>query len=203
MSKTIIAIDIDDVLAVHAKSFVEYSNKIWNTNLKVDDYLEHWADMWGIDQRETELRAKEYHASGHIGKYPHKTEAVPVLQKLAHNYSLRILTSRRQSVQKETLEWVEKHYNGIFDGVYFAGIWDKFSKDRHLLTKVDMCQEIGAEFLIDDQLKHVLGTAERGIESVLFGDYPWNHSNSLANSVVRCKDWTEVGAYFDRIKLQR
>ena len=63
MRRLRIAIDVDDVLAENAAGFVAFSNQRWGTTLQVDDYDEHWAKIWNVDNEEVERRAKEFHNS--------------------------------------------------------------------------------------------------------------------------------------------
>jgi 5'(3')-deoxyribonucleotidase len=197
MPKKIIAVDLDDVLADSAHGFVEFSNKRWGTRLHPDDYDEHWAEMWGIDQKEAEDRSLEFHGSGAISNFLHKEESVAVLKLLAERYKLVITTSRRRDVANETMAWLERHYKDVFSEVYFAGIWDKKSKNRHMATKLDLCVEVGADYLIDDQPKHCNAVAGQGITPLLFGDYSWNRDANVVNGVIRVKSWQDVLEFFE------
>ena len=71
MRRLRIAIDIDDVLAENAIGFVAFSNERWGTRLSVDDYSEHWSEMWRVDSEEAERRARIFHDSGIIKGYAH------------------------------------------------------------------------------------------------------------------------------------
>ena len=57
MKRGSIAIDLDDVLAAHVESFVAFSNANYGTNLGVEDYRDHWANLWGVENEEIERRA--------------------------------------------------------------------------------------------------------------------------------------------------
>ena len=195
----IIAVDIDDVLAANAESFVAFSNERWGTKLATGDYNEHWAEMWGIDNEETEKRAHEFHNSGAIGRYRHYNDAKPVLAELSAYYKLVIITSRRRIVHDETLEWINLHFEDVFQEVHFAGMWDEITKDSSKATKAALCVEIGAGYLIDDQLKHCLAAAEAGLQTLLFGDYSWNYTDSLPDGVTRVRDWAAVKDYFNEL----
>ncbi|RYF29712.1 MAG: hypothetical protein EOO17_00265 [Chloroflexi bacterium] len=198
MQKKTIAVDIDDVLADQAAAFIRYSNQAWGTDLTIDDYTEHWVELWKVDLAEIEKRAHQYHESGTMGTFAHKSEALPVLKKLKQSYRLIIVTSRRTRVKDETLEWIEMYYNGIFDEVHFAGFFDTPARGRFTLTKADIVKDLGADYLIDDQPKHCLATASAGIQTILFGDYSWNRiDGSLPDRVTRCKDWKAVEVYFE------
>jgi len=197
MGKPIIAVDIDDVLAAEAAFIVAYSNKRWGHALAVTDYQEFWEAMWDVDHEEAERRAVELHQPGIEGSYEPIQGARDALARLHQKFELVTVTSRRELVRSETLDWLKKHLGDVFSRVLFSGIWDGGKRGAHKLTKTEILQSIGAQFLIDDQLKHCLSAAEAGINAVLFGDYPWNQSDSLAVRVARCSDWKAVLDYFD------
>lgn len=196
MKKTI-AIDLDDVLATSARGFITYSNQKWGTSLAIDDYDEDWAKMWGVEHGEAVMRAEHFHANGIVKHHMHFEEAVRVLKALKDRYRLVVATSRRMSIQTDTLEWLDMYFKGIFSDVRFAGMWDKPNKHAIKVTKAALCKEVGADFLIDDQPKHCFAVAEAGMQAILFGDYSWNQVNKLPARVTRAHDWLEVEAYFN------
>lgn len=196
-----VAIDIDDVLAGNAVEFVAYSNKKWGTNLTVDDYNEHWARVWGVDNNEVERRAAMMHREGLVRSYRPTSNAYEVLKQISRNHTLYIATSRRLQMRDDTLEWISLHFPKIFDDavIYFAGIWDTVGENAHMQTKADLVMSISADVLIDDQPKHCNAVAATGRRAILFGDYAWNRSESILPNVVRCADWREVEQELDRI----
>lgn len=196
MSKKVIAIDIDDVLAAHAEAFIAFTNNKWGTNLTVEDYDEHWSKVWEVDHDETMRRADEFHASGEIARYRHFEQAEPVLKDLSERFDLVIVTSRQRMIAKETEEWINAKFPGIFSKIHHSGLWDDRKEGAHVLTKADVCRELGVSYLIDDQTKHCFAVAELGIKTVLFGDYSWNRADELPENVTRCHDWQAVNEYF-------
>jgi uncharacterized HAD superfamily protein len=197
-SLPIIAVDIDDVLAGHAEAFVNFSNERWGTHLTVEDYDEHWAEMWQVDHAEAEARAQTYFTSGITSEYHHDNEALPALTLLSREYQLEIITSRRIQLEKETRAWIANRYPGVFTEIHFAGIWENADGNAHTRTKADLCQTLGVSYLIDDQLKHCIAAAECGTTGLLFGNYTWNQSDALPENVIRVKDWAEVQEYFSK-----
>jgi len=197
--KPIIAVDVDDVLASSAEDFVAYSNKKWGTRLTVDDYTEHWAEMWGVDQKELQKRAQHIYKSGIQKSFRRFDEAETVLRELANKYDLVITTSRHRLVQKSTLEWLDRHFKGIFSEIHFAGIWDAGHETLHALnlTKADLHQRLGVAYMIDDHPKHCFAAANVGVQALLFGDYKWNRDTNLPKNVTRVKDWQSVKDFFD------
>ncbi len=196
--KPIIAIDIDDVIAANASAFVAYSNEKYGTNLTIDDYQEHWAEIWKIEHSEVLHRATEYHASGYIATYSVIDGAYAALKQLAERFTIIAVTSRRNSINQLTHEWIEKHYPAIFQDIIFCGFFDSEQPNIHL-TKGDVVKNIQASYFIDDQLKHVSAVAENGIHSLLFGDYFWNKSDALPSNIIRVQNWEEVIEYFQNL----
>lgn len=201
MTRPIIAIDIDDVLADNAAGFIRYTNDKWGTSLEPDDYEEHWGKVWQTehDLSETIRRRDELIEAGIYRTYAHDDSALPVLKRLSERFDLHVVTSRLAVMKDGTLEWLDKHYGGIFppDNVHLAGIWEKVDASTHTVTKADTVRLIEAEYLIDDQLKHCEGAAENGVKALLFGNYKWNETDYLNANIVRVKDWNAVERYFD------
>ena len=192
LTKPVIAIDIDDVLADNALGFVQWSNARFGTRLTPDDYQEHWAEMWKVDNDELERRAHEFRYSDHVGAYNVIPGAKQALDILKTRFTLIIITSRVSTMQKLTKEWIDKNYEGIFSDCIFCGFYDKSISIGLKLTKAEFARNVNADYLIDDQIKHIEAAASIGIKSLLFGNYSWNKKEELGNNIVRVKDWGEV-----------
>src|SRR3990167_1583211 len=203
-SKQTIAVDIDDVLAANAEAFIDFTNQRWGTSLTIDDYDEHWAKVLQVEYEEEKKRILEVYNSRIFANYRPFLDAVPVLKQLAKRYKLVILTSRQRLLNKDTKIWLDKHFANIFSEIHHSGIWDdwqKHSREKIKYTKSQVAAQIGADYLIDDQIKHCLAAAEAGIEALLFGDYTWNRLKKLPPRVTRVKDWQAVLEYFTRTNL--
>lgn len=199
MTRPVIAVDIDDVLSMTAIGFSQYSNQTWGLDTRPEDYTEEWAAFWGVPPEKATEWAKEYHLTDAYYYYEHFVEAYPVLKSLKENYDLVVVTSRRKEMQDYTQKWLDERFPSIFKEIRFAGIWDVKGKTLQKLrqTKAEICRELGAEYLIDDQPKHCLAAQEAGIQSVLFGGYPWGCREDIPNGVVLAHNWREIQEYFD------
>lgn len=196
--KQLIAVDVDEVLCDGIQDFIDYSNDQFGTKLTIADYDEHWSRMWQIDQTETQRRAHQWHVSGKIGRHANVPDAADILRHLAKDYNLVVTTSRREILRDQTLDWLTEHFDGVFKDVHFAGFYDSNIDDRAFaMTKAGLYREIGADYAIDDQLKHCLAADDQGMSAILFGEYPWNQTDTLRVGITRCKNWSAVGAYFD------
>ena len=195
-----IAVDIDDVLALSVDKFIEWSDKNFGTNIKFDEYIEDWSKLWGISQAKTNKRVEKMYAQNVHDDFLHIEEAAAVLEKLKKNYHLVITTARRKDGQAQTRRWIEKHYTQIFKDIHFAGIWDEITENSPTATKAKLCKELGVDYLIDDQVKHCIAADSVGVKALLFGDYPWNRGVSLPSNIIRVANWQEVDEYFAKQK---
>lgn len=196
-----IAVDIDDTLSASAPALIEYSNKTWGMNLTTNQCSEHWGAMWQVDHEEQKRRSDIIESSRIQATLRHDEHAFHVLNELKKDYRLIILSARPEILHELSREWVTKNYNGVFEEIHFANLWDDRNNLHiaHLLTKADICEELGVDYLIDDQLKHCVGVSERGIASIIFGDYAWNASEALPSNVTRAHTWDEIRHYFTKI----
>lgn len=186
-----IAVDIDDVIAAQIPNFIRWSNGKYGTNINNESYTADWPSLWGIPLEEAVARAQKFH-NDEVSNFEKVEEAEPVLRRLAEKYRLVIVTARASYNIEATHEWINEHFHGVFDETHFVPIWEP----NNTITKADICKQIGADYLIDDQPKHCNIAAEVGIKSLLFGGYEWAKQYQLHDSVEVVNDWQKVAAYF-------
>jgi 5'(3')-deoxyribonucleotidase len=200
MKKPIIAIDIDDVLADSTESVRLLVNKKLSINLQPEhykvpgDYWGYYEGVWAshglseqisLERLDTDMTADQSHITPSAG-------ADKVLKRLAKDFELVITTSRNDDWEKATLIWLENHFPGVFSRVIFT---DSFHNPGQK-TKGEVCREIGAAWLVDDNVGHAQTALEQGVKVVLFGEYGWHHQ--VPKDIPRCKSWAELGDYFER-----
>lgn len=198
-SNKIIAVVIDDVLALSVEQVIEYSNRNWKTSLTIAEFHENLTEMWGLSMADAEARWQQYLASGAMSRIKPHPGALGVLQKLKERFILVPLTSRRDHLKAMTQDWVTQYMQDVLEPVRTVGIAWGIDPHAWKVTKASAVVEIGADYLIDDQTKHCLAVAETGKTAILFGDYPWNRMDNLPMGVVRCADWPAVEEYFARV----
>jgi len=148
-----IAVDIDEVLARHNHALAQFHNERYGTNHSEDDYFtDHWSEVWGVSLDEAERRAVEFHDTGQHAFLEVVPGASRALLELKKMHRLVIVTVRRKQVIDITHRWLREFYPEVFDDVKFIHFWD----EKSAKTKAEICQDIGADWLIDDSLKHVL-----------------------------------------------
>lgn len=187
----VVALDIDDVVVKHVEGFVAWSNATYGTALTVDDYTEDWGELWGVDPRNVEARKRDFFSDEIVGNFEVVEGAPEGLLALAATKKIIGVTSRRESLRPITESVLEAIAPGAFSNVIFATYFSQGVKITR--SKAEICQQIGAESLIDDHLKHCLAVNAVGIDAILFGDYAWNRpTEELPIGVVPADHWGEV-----------
>ena len=65
------------------------------------------------------------------------TGALHSLQRLGKSCELVVVTSRQHCIQQPTLDWVDKHFPGIFSEVHFGNHWALEGKSK---AKSEICR---------------------------------------------------------------
>ena len=188
MNKPVIAIDCDDVIVGTAPDIIEHYNATYDTNIKLKDYYTNDLKILGVTDRKTfARRIQTYLNSPEYQKIEPFQDAVEVIHELTSKYELHIVTARPDFLSDVTKLMLQKYFPDVFSSVIFT---NHFSDKQR--SKADVCNELNAIYLIDDHLHHAEIAAKQGISVLLFGNYPWNKSATLPDSVQRVEDWHEV-----------
>jgi len=185
----IIGVDNDEVLASLLESYLVNYNVRHGTHFKRADFPAYrWWETFrcGKDEAYEEYFAfmKTAESRGII-PIPGSIEGIAAL---SGDHELVVITSRQIELRPQTEEWLNVNYNGRFSGVYFG---NEYGGSRKAVSKAEICSDIGAELLIDDQIEHAEDCAARGMR-VLLLDSPWNQNGSLPKGVERVYSWEEI-----------
>lgn len=202
MPRKIVALDIDDVIADSTEALRITVNKRYSVNLTPEDYLLHDdGGYWGYYERVWEAHGL-HHANlddldedmvidqSHVPLLPGASFAIGELSK---RFDIILVTARDPTWERATLEWITGHFGKVFTSVYFAGR-TKNDNDK-TVSKGELCKQLGASVLIDDNPAHCRSALDVGIDAILFGDYGWHTDVTL--KIKTCKDWPSVLEYFN------
>src|SRR5690606_17135299 len=107
--------------------------------------------------------SKEY---GETVPFP---DAVEVCRRLAEQYELHLVTARPERIMSVTTAMLDRYFSGVFSKIEHVGQEG---------SKGDVCRNLEANILIDDNLHHLEKAARCGVPHLLwFGDYPWQSDN--------------------------
>eukprot|EP00877_Chromochloris_zofingiensis_P012253 jgi/Chrzof1/7281/Cz02g17200.t1 len=182
---------------VHALN--QFCEEQYGMAYDVGDYwVYEFAKIWNCTQDRSNSIVHEFFNSSHFSQgIPVIPGAYDALNRLSRSgCELVVVTSRQHVIQDITLDWIDRHYPNLFEEVYFG---NHFAMSGISRKKSDICRQIGADVLIDDNPTYAYDCAQHGINVLLYdweGAYPWSklpdgmdHPNI---QVVR--NWTEAEA---------
>ncbi len=199
MSKRTIAVDIDDTLAQSLDAFRQRVNEQANANLTAEDYKIE-ADYWGYYEKvwDTHGLSNPFTSADIFGELHTNHDLVPLLpgaefavHELMKRFDVVLITARDLKWQEATKEWLQLQFGDKMPDVYFSG----GHHNEGSKNKGQICVELGADWLIDDNVEHCLAAISEGVTPILFGDYGWQFT--APKELVRCGDWQTVLDYFD------
>ena len=202
----VVAVDVDEVLGRFLESlnvYVNIADEFPDRRFTVKDYhVYEFAKVWDCSADESNRIVHEFFNTRHFADIAPIPGALESLRRIKSSLgvSLNVVTSRQHVIQEPTMDWLGQHFEGVFDDVFFG---NHFSLSGTSKKKSEMCQEIGAGILVDDNLSYAMECAEAGIEVLLFdwdGGYPWSNQRCAAAEadahplVTRVRGWEEVEA---------
>lgn len=203
-----IAVDLDEVLAKTTLAIADFHNDTYGTTLAMDDFISYdYTKIWGGTREESIAKWRLFFDSPYFLKVEPVEGSLETLKLLkSRRFSLVIVTARQQFVADLTKKFVDRHYPGIFESIYFA---NHFLTEEEKLTFISkpksvICRDVHAQLLIDDSLENATEVANAGIPVLLFdlnGSYKWNKledGQTLPDKVTRVKSWKEIQDWFPR-----
>ncbi|KAH6779200.1 Haloacid dehalogenase-like hydrolase superfamily protein [Perilla frutescens var. hirtella] len=194
--KIMIAVDVDEVLGNFVSAINEFIADRYSLNHSVSEYhVYEFFKIWNCSRDEADHRVHEFFKTPYfkrgINPIPGAREA---LEKLAEIYNLSIVTSRQNAIKEHTIEWIERHYPGLFEEIHFG---NHFALDGQSRPKSDICKSLGAKVLIDDNPRYAMECAAVGIKVLLFdyeNSYPWCKGEYAPQHplVTKVHNWEEV-----------
>lgn len=183
----IIAVDLDDVLADSLTSFIEFYNRYYDKDLKYEDFTAYTLnEIKGIPREQENKILEHFDESEYFDNIKPMKDAIKVIEKLNKKHEIIIVTSRTKDKEQKTKNWVNKFLKGIKKICFIRKNYQEKPK-----TKAEICKEINADVLIEDNLSYAKNCAENGIKVLLF-DYPWNQAENLNPLITRVKSWKEI-----------
>ncbi|KAH6818413.1 Haloacid dehalogenase-like hydrolase superfamily protein [Perilla frutescens var. frutescens] len=194
--KIMIAVDVDEVLGNFVSAINEFIADRYSLNHSVSEYhVYEFFKIWNCSRDEADHRVHEFFKTPYfkrgINPIPGAREA---LEKLSEIYNLSIVTSRQNAIKEHTIEWIERHYPGLFEEIHFG---NHFALDGQSRPKSDICKSLGAKVLIDDNPRYAMECAAVGIKVLLFdyeNSYPWCKGEYAPQHplVTKVHNWEEV-----------
>lgn len=191
-----VAVDVDEVLGRFVYALNMYCKEAYGMDHKVEDFwVYEFAKIWNCTQDRSNQIVHDFFKS------PHFNDGIPIipgayesLSRLSAHVDLVVVTSRQHVIQDVTLDWIDRHFPGLFQEVYFG---NHFAMQGTSRKKSDICKSIGAHVLIDDNPGYAIDCATAGINVLLYdweGNYPWSKLQPWQEhpNIEVVSDWKEV-----------
>ncbi len=168
-----IAVDVDDVLCDTVNSIIPLCNRVFGVYKTRDDFKTYQiSDVYG-GAREAGIKMfRDFLQTPEGQAMPPVKGAVEGIRSLNNLDDLIIITCRDGRFRRETEEWLDKHFSGMFSAVYMN---EKAKNKGNEYYKSVVAVDKGVTLLIEDQIKHAEDCAKAGIP-VLLCDNPWNQT---------------------------
>ena len=188
MSKPVLAVDIDEVLFPFVPEMLKHYNELDGSAHRVEEVLSFEFSIWDEPDEAKIERVHQFSRLDHR-EIPPLEGTIKALRRLRKSYSIAIVTSRDPEFEASTRNWLDHHFGGLYDRLILTG---NHYSGRAYRSKVEVCLELGASYLVDDQLHYAADSSKHGLPMFLFGNYPWNKAEVLPKGVTRVAGWGEV-----------
>jgi Uncharacterized protein conserved in bacteria len=185
----IIGIDLDDVLTDTLPAVIKYHNEVYKTNLKREEFFsfKYW-EVWGGTREEAIQKVYDFHQSPYFAELKPIVGTQEALARLKNGNELYLITSRQEVFAEATKNWIKQYFSGIFSDIFITNF---YTKSGVSITKREICNQIGADILIDDSIEYALECLAPERKIFLF-DSPWNQTAELPAGVTRVYSWPEI-----------
>jgi 5'(3')-deoxyribonucleotidase len=126
--RKVIAIDLDDTLSYTNLTICKWHNDNYGTNMTLDDFHSYyyWKNPgWGTPAQAIS-KVRDFLLSPMVNEIPPIPSAQHATKHLKDaGYTLVVITARMYEISNETVNWLENHFPGIFDGVYFTSAFQQ------------------------------------------------------------------------------
>lgn len=186
-----IAVDLDDVLFDFIGHFFDWHNEAYDTELQAEDMVHEFLwEVWGGTREQAAERVPRFFREINMAELDPMEGAVSALKRLRQDFRWIVISARDPAAADATRAWIDGFFPDVFEDIALGA--GNPLPGNPKTTKADLCVEMGADLLLDDQLVNARQVAEAGIPVLLFGDRPWNQADSLPRNVQRVQDWPDV-----------
>jgi len=194
----LIAIDIDDVIAdtkaaarawVTVASGIVLDESVYESHSGYWDYYNRiWAAHGISGVRYEQFLDELIEDQSHM---PLLAGAQFAVRELRKNYRIVLITARDPLLEKATRRWIDEHLGNDIQ-LFLSS--NPLVRSTHK-SKGQLCRELGASLLIDDNVENCKSALDAGVKAILFGRYAWQKDPPL--QAVNIRSWPEVLEYID------
>ena len=206
--RLVIAVDYDDVLSATMPQLVVDYNKTYDTKIGLEHFYRDLSkeggvlEAFGVATEQEAIRRLHtiYKRKDYYLNLPLIDGAQAAVERLSRQHELHLVTGRADFLKAPTQQALARDFPGMFVSVEHTNYYkDENDTEAVHRSKGEVCQQIGADVLIDDHVAHGKDVLRAGVQEVLiFGEYPWSAGELMAG-MTRCLDWQAVEREVSRL----
>ncbi|KAG6602993.1 uncharacterized protein IUM83_06964 [Phytophthora cinnamomi] len=190
-----LAVDVDLALTDLLHCAAAWHEAEHGAQIDVDEIASPgWTSVWGDD---AESKTHQFFESAHFEQLEAAAGALEALKPLRKHFSLLAITDRPRFVEKQTREWLDRHFSGVFDKLVFA---DEDSAEHLAARKKELYDDLKVKVAVGADAAALADAAQDVGHVVVVGSVPWTKQDSETRSgVVQVADWTAAPEVFEQL----
>ncbi|KAG7386234.1 hypothetical protein PHYPSEUDO_000555 [Phytophthora pseudosyringae] len=193
-----LVVDVDHALAKLLECAAAWHEVEHGAKISVEEVASaSWASVWGEGDAESKTH-KFYESTQFETELAAVAGACEVLKPLRKHFSLLAITDRPRFVEKQTREWLDHHFAGVFDKLVFV---DEDSPEHLVARKKELYDELKVKIAVGSDAAVLDQSAGDVGHVVVVGSVPWTKAASAEsrNGVVQVPEWSAAKEVFDQL----
>lgn len=192
----LIAVDIDDVLADTRRQFLYYLIENMGISIRWEDLTTYHLEKVLLCEETAVLNwLQVFEASSLYRSLPLLPNAAESVLRLSSKHTFCAVTARHQGQSEATNIFLNTYFPNIITEVHY--LYSSFGEKAYP-SKMEICKEINADILIEDQFEHARECVDVGLPVLLFST-PWNRFVEEHSLLKRVDNWEDIVNYLDRL----
>lgn len=191
-------IDLDEVLFETVDQALQFHNHTINgkkvTKEDIIDYHFYKVKEFGIKKEAAVKWFSDFLYSDEVHQISPVLWAKEALMRLqSQGIDLVGITWRLQEYESWTTQALQQYYANILSKVIYLNAYaDINAATVTTRTKSDICKEIGATVMVEDDLHYAQELADNGIKVYLL-DKPWNREyHNIHPNIIKVNTWKDI-----------
>lgn len=192
-----LVVDLDHTLSNLLECAAEWHKTEHGSKINVQDVTSgSWASFWGKDDAASKTH-QFYESKQFETELAPVTGATEVLKPLRKYFSLLAISDRPRFVERQTREWLDHHFSGVFDKLVFV---DGDKAEQFVARKKELYDELKVKIAVGTDANVLVEAAVDVEHVVVIGSLPWTKKvEEFPQSVTQATDWSGAKQVFDQL----
>ncbi|CEG40917.1 hypothetical protein L915_04925 [Plasmopara halstedii] len=192
-----LVVDVDHTLTNLLECAAAWHESEHGSKINVKNLLfGNLATIWGEDDAASKLH-QFYESKQFETDLVAVAGASDVLKPLRKYFSLLAITDRPRFVEKQTREWLDHHYPGVFDKLVFV---DEDHSEHFVARKKEVYDELKAKIVVGSDADMLVKAAVDVEHVVMIGSVPKaEKAKKFSASVTQVADWFAAQNVLDQV----